>query len=118
MKTGRFSFKILALSLAISATLFTARIFAVENYSDWTYYKKGYINAKAGTGAGVTNGVGHIPVLVRLWSGNFDFSKALGDGSDVRFSDTNGTAIPYEIEVLEQHRGFCRYMGADRLGQG
>lgn len=98
MKTGRFSFEILVLSSAISATLFTARISAVENYSDWTYYKNGYINTKAGTGAGVTNGVGHIPVLVRLWSGNFDFSKALGDGSDIRFSDTNGTAIPYEIE--------------------
>jgi hypothetical protein len=39
-----------------------------------------------------------FPALVRLNAGNFDFSKAKADGSDIRFADRNGTALSYEIE--------------------
>jgi hypothetical protein len=73
-------------------------VIAQEDYSSWLYYKKGLINTKTGTGGGVSNPVGHIPVLVRLNNGNFDFSKALPLGADIRFTDTTGVHLPYEIE--------------------
>jgi hypothetical protein len=39
-----------------------------------------------------------FPLLVRLDSANFDFSKARGDGRDIRFSDSRGQRLRYEIE--------------------
>lgn len=40
-----------------------------------------------------------FPVLVKLTSANFDFSKAQSTGYDIRFLDTDGnTELPYEIE--------------------
>jgi len=40
----------------------------------------------------------NFPVLVKLDSGNFDFSKANADGSDIRFLDSDSTALSYQIE--------------------
>jgi len=41
----------------------------------------------------------NFPVLVKLTSSNFDFSKAQTAGQDIRFVDADdSTALPYEIE--------------------
>ncbi len=43
-----------------------------------------------------------FPMLVKLNSDNFDFSKANSDGSDIRFTDSDGvTLLPYEIEAYD-----------------
>jgi hypothetical protein len=39
-----------------------------------------------------------FPLLVRLDSSNFDFSRAQGNGADIRFSKSDGNHLPYEIE--------------------
>ena len=40
-----------------------------------------------------------FPVLVKLTSTNFDFSKARSDGFDIRFTSSNGTTLlKYERE--------------------
>ena len=40
----------------------------------------------------------NFPLLVRLESPAFDFSKAHGAGNDIRFSKPNGQSLSYEIE--------------------
>jgi hypothetical protein len=41
----------------------------------------------------------NYPVLIKLTNSNFDFTKAKSDGSDVRFTDSDGaTLLNYEIE--------------------
>lgn len=39
-----------------------------------------------------------FPLLVRLDNATFDFSQARSAGEDIRFTKTDGTALPYEIE--------------------
>jgi hypothetical protein len=63
----------------------------------WKYSKKLYLNTTAG-GASVGQNVYDFPVLVRLTSVNIDFSLAKSDGSDIRFTKSNGAPLPYEIE--------------------
>lgn len=49
-------------------------------------------------GAGIAGDVYDFPVLIRLDEDNFDFSAARGDGSDVRFTKSDGDPLPFEIE--------------------
>ena len=59
----------------------------------WGYKEKiivdhSYINKK----------LKNFPVLVKLDSSNFDFSKSASDGSDIRFVNNRGRVLSYEIE--------------------
>jgi hypothetical protein len=38
-----------------------------------------------------------FPLLVRLRGENFDFARARPDGGDLRFSDSRGQPLPYQI---------------------
>ena len=73
-----------------------AMVFGQENYAQWHAYRTVMLsNTNSITGGTVTN----FPVLVRLSSSNFDFSKASATGSDIRFAKVNGTThLPYQIE--------------------
>ena len=73
-----------------------AMVFGQENYAQWHAYRTVMLsNTNSITGGTVTN----FPVLVRLSSSNFDFSKASATGSDIRFTKQNGTThLPYQIE--------------------
>jgi hypothetical protein len=66
-------------------------------YPEWKFSKKLVLNTTA-SGAGVAGAVTDFPVLVRLSSINFDFSMARSGGADVRFTKSDGTPLPYEIE--------------------
>jgi hypothetical protein len=66
-------------------------------YSSWTFSKKLFFNTTA-SGADVPSMVTGFPVLIRLAAGNFSFYQALPDGADLRFTKSNGTPLPYEIE--------------------
>lgn len=63
----------------------------------WTHSKKLYLNTSL-TGANVTEDVTNFPLLIRLDSGNFDFSQAQSTGADIRFAKSDSTFLPYEIE--------------------
>ena len=58
------------------------------------------------SGANVRGDVFNIPVLIRLHSGNFNFSEAAADGADIRFAKSDTAFLPCEIErwdpVLQQ----------------
>jgi biopolymer transport protein ExbB len=63
----------------------------------WRFSKKVVLNTSA-SGAAVSGTVVDFPVLIRLNSGNFNFSQAEGRGADIRFAKADGTLLPYQIE--------------------
>ncbi len=65
--------------------------------STWSHSQKVYINTTS-TGADVAATVTNFPLLLRLRQENFVFSNARTDGSDIRFSKSNGASLGYEIE--------------------
>jgi hypothetical protein len=71
--------------------------FELENYALWPQYMRIYLNTTA-SGADVPGMVADFPLLVRLDSSNFDFSRARGDGRDIRFSDHRGKRLRYQVE--------------------
>ena len=54
--------------------------------SDWSNRKKLIFN-----NSGQSETLENFPVLVNLSSSNFDYSKAMTDGSDLRFIDADNT---------------------------
>ncbi len=87
----------LALGFAAAMTLFPATANAWWN-DEWQLRKKINIDASA-TGANITDPIGTVPVLVRLHSGNFRFSLAKDDGSDLRFVATDDkTPLKHHVE--------------------
>jgi hypothetical protein len=63
----------------------------------WAHVRKVFVNTTP-SGAAVPGDVLGFPLLVRLAGATFDFSGALTGGTDVRFTKTNGTPIPFEID--------------------
>lgn len=70
-----------------------------EMYSAWPHSRTIRLNTSA-AGAGVSENVVGFPLLVRLDSTNFDFSRIAhrADGADLRFGKSDGTPLAYEIE--------------------
>jgi biopolymer transport protein ExbB len=68
---------------------------------DWSYRKK--ITLDAGPmGAALTEDAGRMPVLIRLHDGNFRFSDAKEDGSDLRFVDSDDkTPLKFHIDTYD-----------------
>ena len=65
--------------------------------ADWANHKKISINA-----VGVSPSQAQFPVVVRLHSGNFDFSTANVDGSDLRFiAGDDKTELKFHIEKYD-----------------
>jgi hypothetical protein len=69
--------------------------FEKEDYIQWPYSKRIYINTGA-TGANTSENVYNFPLLVRLNQANFDFAQS--HGTDLRFEDGKGSRLRYEIE--------------------
>ncbi|MEI7497055.1 MAG: DUF2341 domain-containing protein, partial [Betaproteobacteria bacterium] len=68
---------------------------------DWANKKK-YVLDTSPTGAEIGSDVAQFPVLLRLHSGNFTFTQAKQDGSDLRFFAADGkTPISYHIENFD-----------------
>jgi PKD repeat protein len=69
-----------------------------DDFSGWLYHSDVTLTAPTG----VTGNVAGFPVLIRLTSSTFSpsiFSQAKSDGSDIRFSKSDGTTpLPYQIE--------------------
>jgi hypothetical protein len=66
----------------------------------WLYEQKLVLNTEA-SGAGVNGTVTNFPLLIRLDSANFDFTKSAAGGSDIRFTKSNDSKLNYEIELWD-----------------
>nr|WP_249225698.1 MotA/TolQ/ExbB proton channel family protein [Tardiphaga alba] len=85
-------------------TLFPATANAWWN-DEWQLRKKINIDVSA-TGANITDPIGTVPTLVRLHAGNFRFSLAKEDGSDLRFVATDDkTPLKHHIEKWDSLLG-------------
>jgi hypothetical protein len=78
--------------------------FADENYALWPNSKTLLLNTTA-TGAHVAGTVADFPVLVRLSASTFTFSQFLSDGHDIRFINSKGVHLPFEIERFDPYAG-------------
>ena len=68
---------------------------------DWSSRKKITIDPAA-AGVNLTDSTGPVPVLLRLYAGNFHFADAKSDGTDLRFvADDDKTPLPYHIEKFD-----------------
>ena len=64
---------------------------------EWTSHKKISINTQS-----MTEAASQVPVVVRLHSGNFDFTSVNVDGSDIRFiAADDKTELKYYIEKFD-----------------
>jgi biopolymer transport protein ExbB len=96
----KFLLKFLLGTLALLAFTSTAGAASWWN-SDWTLRKKIVLDTTA-TGAPLTESAGTVPVLLRLFDGNFRFANAQPDGSDLRFFAEDGkTPLAYHIEKFD-----------------
>lgn len=68
------------------------------------YSRNIFLNTSA-TGADISGMVTDFPVLLRLRSSNFDFSKTKEDGSDLRFKKADRKTLPFEIEIWDLAKG-------------
>ncbi|MBF0433428.1 MAG: DUF2341 domain-containing protein [Fibrobacteria bacterium] len=66
-------------------------------YPDWHFSKKILVNTTQ-TGGYINENLVNFPLLIRLNSDNFDFSQARASGQDLRFSQSLGSVMDYEIE--------------------
>ena len=64
--------------------------------TEWKYSARLFFNTTS-SGAGVTGTVRDFPVLVRLNSRNFEFSQALSNGEDIRFTKADGSPMSFEF---------------------
>jgi biopolymer transport protein ExbB len=84
------------LLLLLVGSLLPLTSFAEWN-KEWTGHKKISINAQS-----VTEAASQVPVVVRLHSGNFDFTSINIDGSDLRFvAADDKTELKYYIEKFD-----------------
>jgi hypothetical protein len=65
--------------------------------TQWSHRRKMCLNTSS-TGAGVAVDVYNFPLLVRLHSGNFDFSDARADGGGLLFTGHDGAVLSFGIE--------------------
>ncbi len=74
------------------------------DYATWAHEKT--LTVRTGPlGAGLLEGLSDFPLVVRLDSTNFSFATAAPDGSDLRFSATDGTHLDFEIEYWSASLG-------------
>jgi biopolymer transport protein ExbB len=68
---------------------------------DWSFRKKITVDAGAKGGA-LPDTAGEIPLLVRLHDGNFKFTDAKDDGSDIRFiAGDDKTPLKFHIDTYD-----------------
>jgi len=69
----------------------------VSAYAAWKHTRKLLLNTTV-SGADIQGNVYDFPILVRLTKATFDFSQAKSGGADIRFTKSDNSFLPYEIE--------------------
>ena len=60
-----------------------------------------------------------FPIMVKLEDGvNIDYANTNDDGSDIRFVDTNGTELSYEIELWDEGRDSAVWVKVPQIDVG
>ncbi len=73
-------------------------VLAAENYSGWLHSKDFTLNASA-SGANITTDVANFPVLIRLNASHLAvFQQAAANGADIRFTNSTGGHLSYQID--------------------
>ncbi len=85
------------------ALLLTTPLHAADNWWDPAWTQRQILTLDTGAdAAAVTEPVGGVTALVRLFDGNFQFASAREDGSDLRFVAADGkTVLPHQIESYD-----------------
>jgi len=102
LPAGTYSFKIVSGNDAFKPVLING-ITALSGseiklpFVNWNFSKKLILNTTA-SGAAIASQVTGFPVLIRLNTVNFNFDSSAADGSDIRFTNSNGDALYHEIE--------------------
>src|SRR5262249_50477342 len=88
----------LALRLAAAALLLSSASAQAWWNGDWS--QRARLTLDAGpSGADLKGAVTLVPLLVRLHSGNFDFTRAKADGADLRFVTVDDrTPLKHHVE--------------------
>lgn len=98
-KLNRKSF--LAVWLVLLFTVFSSAAAQAWWNEEWELQRKIDIDTSA-QGADIKEDLSDIPILLRLHSGNFDFSKVKQDGGDIRFvSADDQTSLKYQIDTFD-----------------
>jgi hypothetical protein len=71
-----------------------------EDYSEWSYHRQINLNTST-TGADITQDVNNFPVVIRLNESNFNFAQCLENGADIRFSLSDYSPLPFEVELWD-----------------
>jgi len=75
--------------------------------TDWSYRKQITIDTSP-KGGNIAQSAGRVPVLIRLHSGNFSFSDAQENGTDIRFvAADDKTPLAYHIESYDSVLGMA-----------
>lgn len=96
-------------ALALAALALTATAAAADGWwqQDWSYRRHITIDTSP-KGGNITQSAGRVPVLIRLHSGNFNFSDAQDAGTDIRFvAADNKTPLPFHIESFDPVLGMA-----------
>jgi hypothetical protein len=72
----------------------------------WRFSRKLYFNTTA-AGADVSGDVHDFPVLVRLTKNNFGFDQAAVSGTDLYFTKSDSTPLPFEIQRWDAAAGLA-----------
>lgn len=92
------------LALVACSSLLTVAAYAAPDFHEWADTSEVFMNTSAG-GANVSTTMIGFPLLVRLDRSTFDFSRARSQGQDIRFSNSSGTPLPYQIERWDAAAG-------------
>ncbi len=79
---------------------------SAADYQGWRHAGSVYVlttpeGANLPVGASETG----FPLLVRLNKESFNFAEAKSDGADIRFSSSDGAALPYQVEAWDAAKG-------------
>jgi biopolymer transport protein ExbB len=89
-------------SVLIGAILWMIPCRAEAWWNDKWQYRKKILFGTSPSGADIKENLSEVPVLLRLHTGNFSFSNAREDGSDIRFvSGLDGTRLKHHIEEFD-----------------
>jgi biopolymer transport protein ExbB len=103
LPAGLFTLRIIAVKGTQTTEIATDQVSVVSGDTvpitmpGWKFSKRLWLNTTA-SGANVAGTVMNFPVLVRLSSGNLNFSDVKSGGEDLRFTKSDGTPLSYEIE--------------------
>ncbi len=95
------------LALAALCTISTAAFAEGWWQQDWSFRRQITIDTSP-KGGNIAQSAGRVPVLIRLHSGNFNFSDAQENGTDIRFvAADNKTPLAFHIESFDSVLGMA-----------